>query len=93
MNIRGFGYLILGAQIACQQTFLALGEAKISMFLACFRKIVLLIPLAIVLPRLGMGTDGLFYAEPISDILAALAAVIMFALNIKKILARAEKDL
>ncbi len=60
------------------------------MILALLRKVILLIPLAIILPRLGMGTDGLFYAEPISDILAVIAAVVMFALNIRKILARAQ---
>ncbi len=90
LRIYCFGFLIFGAQMACQQTFLALGEAKISIFLALLRKVILLIPLAVILPRLGMGTDGLFYAEPISDILAAIAAVTVFALNIKKILARAE---
>lgn len=44
------GFLIMGAQLACQQTFIALGQAKISMFLALLRKIILLIPLAIILP-------------------------------------------
>ncbi|MBS5136571.1 MAG: MATE family efflux transporter, partial [Oscillospiraceae bacterium] len=65
-----FGFLIMGAQMTCQQTFLALGQAKISVFLALLRKVILLIPLAILLPKLGMGTDGLFYAEPIADIIA-----------------------
>ena len=60
----------MGAQMACQQTFLALGQAKISVFLALLRKVILLIPLAILLPKLGMGTDGLFYAEPIADLIA-----------------------
>lgn len=81
-----FGFLFMGAQAACQQTFLALGQAKISMFLAFLRKIILLIPLALILPKLGMGTDGLFYAEPISDILAIMTTVTLFALNFNKIL-------
>jgi len=89
------GFLLMGAQMACQQTFLALGQAKISMFLACLRKIILLIPLALILPKLGMGTDGLFYAEPISDVLAIMTTVILFALNFNKLLygekARKEK--
>lgn len=86
VRIYMFGFLIMGAQIACQQTFLALGQAKISVFLALLRKIILLIPLAILLPKLGMGTDGLFYAEPISDILAVLTTVTLFALNFNKML-------
>lgn len=90
LRIYFFGFTVFGAQTACQQTFLALGEAKISVFLALLRKIILLIPLAIILPRLGMGTDGLFYAEPISDIIAVCTTVIVFKLNLNKILARAE---
>ncbi len=92
LRIYSIGFLIFGAQTACQQTFLALGEAKISMFLALLRKIILLIPLAIILPRLGLGTDGLFIAEPISDILSVCTTVIMFRLNIGKILARAKQQ-
>lgn len=90
LRIYFFGFLIFGAQSACQQTFLALGEAKISVFLAMLRKIILLIPLAMILPRLGMGTDGLFYAEPISDIIAVVTTVLVFKLNIHKILAKAK---
>ncbi len=86
VRIYMFGFLVMGAQIACQQTFLALGQAKISVFLALLRKVILLIPLAILLPKLGMGTDGLFYAEPISDILAVLTTVILFSLNFNKML-------
>ena len=89
MRIYFIGFTIFGAQSACQQTFLALGEAKISVFLAMLRKIVLLIPLAIILPRLGLGTTGLFLAEPISDVLAVVTTVTMFKLNINRILAKA----
>ena len=81
-----FGFLIMGAQMACQQTFLALGQAKISVFLALLRKVILLIPLAILLPKLGMGTDGLFYAEPIADLIAIATTVILFARNFNRML-------
>lgn len=86
LRIYLFGFMFMGAQSACQQTFVALGQAKISTFLALLRKIILLIPLAIILPKMGMGTDGLFYAEPISDILAVITTVTLFALNINKML-------
>jgi putative MATE family efflux protein len=89
LRIYVVGFLIMGAQLACQQTFIALGQAKISMFLALLRKIILLIPLAIILPMIGgLGTNGLFIAEPISDILAVLTTVVLFAVNFRKILAR-----
>lgn len=82
-----FGFLVMGAQCACQQTFLALGQAKISMFLALLRKVLLLVPLALILPKFfGMGTDGLFYAEPLADFLAVLTTVTLFALNFNKML-------
>ena len=86
MRIYFIGFTLFGAQTACQQTFLALGEAKISVFLAMLRKIILLIPLAIILPVAGLGTMGLFLAEPISDVLAVLTTVTVFKLNIDRIL-------
>ncbi len=79
------GMLIFGLQNGIQPTFLALGQAKISLFIAVLRKVILLIPLAIILPHF-MGVMGIYYAEPISDILSATTATVLFMLNIKKIL-------
>lgn len=50
IRIYFFGMLLFGAQIACQQTFLALGQAKQSLILALLRKIILLVPLIFILP-------------------------------------------
>lgn len=85
------GMLIFGLQLACQNTFMALGQAKISLFIAMLRKVILLIPLAVILPKF-FGVMGVYYAEPISDIAAALTCGVLFALSFKKILARAETD-
>ena len=79
------GMLIFGVQQAIQPTFMALGQAKISLFIAALRKIILLIPLALILPGF-FGTDGVYFSEPISDIISAVTAVVLFLLNIKKIL-------
>lgn len=79
------GMLVFGLQNGIQPTFLALGQAKISLFIAVLRKIILLIPLAIILPHF-MGVMGVYYAEPISDVLSATTASILFLLNIRKIL-------
>ncbi len=76
---------VMGAQMACQQTFIALGQAKISLFLALLRKVILLVPLVLILP-LGLGFNGIFYAEPIADTLAATTTVICFVLSYKKII-------
>ncbi len=79
--------LIFGAQIACQQTFIALGKAKQSIFLALWRKVILLIPLIYILPHFVEDKAmGVFLAEPIADTIAVLTTVLMFAYNFKKIL-------
>ena len=79
------GMMVFGLQNGIQPTFLALGQAKISLFIAVLRKIILLIPLAIILPHF-MGVMGVYYAEPVSDILSATTASVLFMLNIRKIL-------
>lgn len=79
------GMLIFGIQQAIQPTFMALGQAKISLFIATLRKIILLIPLALILPKF-FGTNGVYFSEPISDIISAVTAILLFLLNIKKIL-------
>lgn len=82
------GTFILGAQIACQQTFLALGQAKISLILALLRKIILLIPLVFILPMFVEGNDlklqMVLTAEPVADIIAAIATVTCFIIFMKK---------
>lgn len=80
------GMSVMGAQSACQQTFLALGEAKISMFLACLRKVILLFPLALILPNIAnMGVWGLLLAEPVSDVIAAACTTTVFYFKSKKL--------
>ncbi|QNM06740.1 MATE family efflux transporter [Qiania dongpingensis] len=87
------GMTIFGAQTACQQTFLALGQAKISLFLSLLRKVILLIPLALLLPKIGgLGTLGLYLAEPISDVIAVITTTTLFLLNFNKIMAHAGKQ-
>lgn len=73
------GAFALGVQIACQQTFIALGNAKTSLFLALLRKVFLLIPLVLFLPKLFVNkVFAVFLAEPISDIIAATVTGILF---------------
>ncbi len=69
----------VGFQISCQQAFLALGQAKISLLMACLRKLILLIPLIFLLPLfLENKTFAVFLAEPVADILAAAVTTFMF---------------
>ena len=79
MRIYMAGIFALGAQLSCQQSFMALGQAKISLLLACLRKIVLLIPLILILPQfLSDQVFAVFLAEPVSDILAAVITTACF---------------
>lgn len=90
MPVFMLGMLVFGLQNGIQPTFVALGQAKISLFIAILRKIILLIPLAIVLPH-WFGVWGVYYAEPVSDILSATIATILFMVNINAILKRQEE--
>ncbi|MGI5979215.1 MAG: MATE family efflux transporter [Oscillospiraceae bacterium] len=70
-----------GVQIACQQTFIAFGQAKSAVSAAILRKVVLLIPLIYILPRLGLPlphTDAVFLAEPVADVLSVTYTTILF---------------
>ena len=85
MRIYFVGMTLFGAQIACQQTFLALGEAKISLIIAMLRKIVLLVPLIFILPMfMEDGLTAVLLAEPVADIIAIISTVIIFGIFYKK---------
>ena len=83
---------IFGIQMACQQTFIALGNAKVSLFLAVLRKIILLIPLIYILPHFFANkVFAVFLAEPVADILAVCTTATMFAIQFKKTKAELER--
>lgn len=83
------GIWIFGVQMACQSTFMGMGQAKVSLFLALLRKIILLIPLALILPKF-FGVQGIYYAEPVADIVAALTTGVVFLIMSKKLLKKPE---
>jgi len=83
------GIFSLGFQVACQQSFMALGQAKVSLLLACLRKLILLIPLIFILPLFIQDkVFAVFLAEPISDIVAAAITTITFMSRFNGILNR-----
>lgn len=86
------GTVMFFAQFALQNAFIALGQAKISISLALLRKVILLIPLAFVLP-LFLGVDGIFWAEGIADLTAGIVTALTFWIAFGKILSRREKTL
>lgn len=81
------GIFALGAQTACQQTFVSLGQANVSIIMALLRKIILLIPLVYILPLFFADKVlGVFLAEPFADIIAATVTTTVFAVKFPKIL-------
>ena len=73
------GIFAMGFQLCCQQSFMALGQAKVSLFLAVLRKLILLIPLIFLFPMLMENkVFAVFLAEPVSDILAATVTTSVF---------------
>lgn len=79
------GMTIFGLQRACQNTFVALGKAKVSLFIALLRKVILLVPLALILPRF-FGVMGIYAAEAIADATAAICCSTIFFISFRKLL-------
>lgn len=81
------GIFATGFQISCQNSFVGLGQAKISLFMAVLRKLILLIPLILILPTfINDQVFAVFVAEPISDIIAATITTITFLTKFNAIL-------
>ena len=84
MPIFFLGIAIFGIQAACQSTFLALGQAKVSLFIATLRKIILLIPLALILPKF-LGVKGIYIAEPVSDVISVIVTSVLCIITLNRI--------
>ena len=77
--------MFFGIQMAIQQTFIALGKAKASLFIACLRKIILLVPLIYILPNFFENkVFAVFLAEPVSDAISIMTASCVFAVVFSK---------
>ena len=76
---------IFGIQIACQMTFVSIGNAPCSIIVAVVRKFVLLLPLIYIMPRLvENSTMGVYTAEPVADILAVTFTAVLFTIQFNK---------
>jgi putative MATE family efflux protein len=83
---------IFGIQVACQQTFIAIGNAKTSLFLAILRKILLLIPLIYILPMFFENKAmAVYLAEPVADAIAVITTGILFIRSFRKTIKRMEE--
>ena len=69
-----FGFFMMSLQFAGQAVFVALGMSRQAIFFSIFRKVVIVVPLTLLLPSVfGMGTNGVFLAEPISNFIGGAA--------------------
>ncbi len=88
MRVYTAAICVMGVQYACQQTFVALGNARTSLWLALLRKVFLLIPLIFILPRIFTENQvfAVFLAEPVADVVAASTTAVLFWRFLKKIM-------
>jgi Na+-driven multidrug efflux pump len=87
------GMALFGIQIACQMTFVSLGNAPSSVIVAVVRKFVLLLPLIYIMPHwVADPTIGVYMAEPIADVLAVTFTAILFAFQFRKALRKIEDE-
>ena len=87
------GMLLFGIQIACQMTFVSLGNASSSVIVAVVRKFVLLLPLIYLMPNLVSDKNhGVYMAEPIADIIAVTFTAILFVFQFKKAIKKIESE-
>ena len=74
MGIYFFGFFMMSFQFAGQATFVALGKSKQAIFFSLLRKIIIVVPLTVLLPKLfNLGIIGVFMAEPISNFIGGIA--------------------
>lgn len=84
IKIYFFGFVFMSFQFAGQSVFQSLGDAKHAIFFSLLRKVIIVVPLTLLLPRLGFGAKGVYMAEPISNVLGGLACYITMRMTIYK---------
>ena len=77
-----FGFFMMSFQFAGQSTFVGLGKSKNAVFFSIFRKVIIVVPLTMILPRIGLGVMGVFWAEPISNFIGGLACYCTMLLTV-----------
>lgn len=84
LKIYFFGFVFMALQFAGQSTFQALGDAKHAIFFSLLRKAIIVVPLALILPKVGFGVKGVFLAEPISNVIGGIACYATMRLTVYK---------
>ena len=83
MHIYFFGIFMMALQFAGQSTFVALNRPKQAVFFSLLRKVIIVVPLTILLPMAGsLGTDGVFMAEPVSNVIGGAACFVTMLITV-----------
>ena len=89
-----FGAFVFQAlQYVGQTMFKSLGKKKFAIFFSLLRKVIIVVPLTYILPYLfHMGSDGVFLAEPVSNVLGGSACFIVMLCTVMPELKRMAKE-
>ncbi|MCD8141958.1 MAG: hypothetical protein LUD83_01545, partial [Clostridiales bacterium] len=87
IRIYFFAFVFMSLQFSAQSTFVALGKARSAVFFSIFRKVILVVPLTLLLPR-WLGVYGVFVAEPISNVVGGLASFLTMLATVWRPLGR-----
>lgn len=93
MHIYFFGFFLMSLQFSGQSAFVALGKSKQAVFFSLLRKAIIVFPLTILLPMVGgLGVNGVFLAEPISNLLGGVACFVTMLCIVWPMLRRGEAE-
>ena len=79
-----FGFFFMAFQFAGQTAFTSLGFARQAIFFSLLRKAFIVVPLTLLLPRMGLGVSGVYLAEPVSNALGGLACFVTMYFTLYK---------
>lgn len=83
LNLYFFGFFLMSLQFSGQSTFVALGKSRQAIFFSLFRKAIIVVPLTLWLPgRFGLGVNGVFLAEPISNLIGGVSCFVTMLLTV-----------
>ncbi|MBP3656514.1 MAG: MATE family efflux transporter [Clostridia bacterium] len=92
LHLYFFGYVFMSLQFSGQASFQSLGFARQAIFFSLLRKAVIVVPLTLLLPRMGLGVDGVFLAEPISNLIGGTACFLTMLFSVYRPLKRKDEQ-
>lgn len=92
MRIYFCGIFMMALQFAGQSTYVALNRPKQAVFFSLFRKVIIVVPLTLLLPMIGgLGTNGVFLAEPVSNVVGGTASFVTMLVTVWPTLKKTDK--